>query len=103
MTRQQSRRVALKARKHAVARTINESRAAFLARARELRPAPRVKKRHPGKLAGGMRPFGKPHGQPNWRCRDLAAMPGGQRVPDGCEATFHTTKGLRVVRSGLHD
>ena len=56
-------------------------------------------KRTPGKLLPTGREFKKPHGRPGWRVLDLLFMPNGDYVPRGCEATFHTTKGLRVVRT----
>ncbi len=45
------------------------------------------------------RPFAKPHGQANWRVRDMDLLLDGSSVPAGCEATFHATKGQRVVRT----
>lgn len=98
MTRQQTRRIAFKARKAAALIDARNQAAVALAAMRRGRTAAMLPKRHPGLIVPTGRPYAKPHGQSNWRCKDLPVLLDGNPVPHGCEAVFHATKGLRVTR-----
>lgn len=56
----------------------------------------------PGKLLPTRRAFKKPRGKPGWRVSVLGAIDCierfGTTLPRCFEASFHSTKGLRVVR-----
>ena len=96
MTRQQRRRVDFKAAKAQRAANAREAAAAELATMRAARVAP--VKQGPGKMLTSVRPFKKPTRKQSWRVQVLNRMPNGDPIPAGCEATMHSTKGLRCVR-----
>jgi len=105
ISRQQRRRAVMKGAQRLLKDVNKKAAAAELAAMRERRSArekltgrPTIVQ-GPGKLMSSVRPFKKPHGQPNWRARDLTVMPNGDAIPAGLEATSHATKGLRVFRT----
>lgn len=104
MTRQQARRTARKVAKKMIMNQRRHDAAATLAAVRATRQfgAWQCPKKHPGKLLSSRRRFKKPHHTPNWRVHELGAVDCierfGAALPHGLEATFHRTKGLRVVR-----
>lgn|GEM_PF-2341657 len=96
MTRQQSRRLAFKARKAEAAVSERRARLAALEKMRAERDPASLPKKHPGKALTSARPYAKPRG------KDARSIVHTQIVTgrDGVrrEHTFHATKGRRVVR-----
>lgn len=101
--RQQTRRIVKKATKQAAARLASEQDKAKLEAMRKARQPWQCPKKHRGNLLTSRRQFKKPRGKAGWRVRDLGLMEQFERLgmtfPDTHEVTFHTTKGLRVVRT----
>lgn len=94
--RQQIRRQVRRAKLAEMARLQREADAAAVSAARVGR---RPIKKAPGLMLSYAAVIKKARKQPFRSVRELDLLPNADLIPAGCEATFHATKGLRVVRS----
>ena len=98
ISRQFGRRVERKAGKFAARREAARADLDALKAFRAGRSLASLPNQGPAPTPARIRDLATKKGTPLRRVVNLAAMPNGDDVPLGCEATFHHTKGLRVVR-----
>lgn len=97
--RQARRRAARTVAKRILKRERRQAAEQELLAFRAARDPDSLPKQGPGLKVPLGRPYAKAHGQANRSTVALTQLPNGDDIPAGCEAHFHATKGLRVIRN----
>ncbi len=97
--RQTWRRAERIAAKRKTAREASAAGTAALEAFRAARDPYSLPEQGPGLKIPLGRPYRKSKSKPFRSVVTLTELPNGDAVPAGCEAMFHATKGLRVIRS----